>query len=112
MLPSSFDGIDSDELSVEQIVHGPPEYSGWESRNGKLYEYFDVRRFEDLLCRRPKGCSDPELNTGNSPLKQLISQYLDANDFDDLAEIIGQHLNFIGEMTLRLCLRFEVNDPP
>ena len=33
MLPSSFDGKDSDELTVEQIVHGPPEYSQWESRN-------------------------------------------------------------------------------
>ena len=33
MLPSSFDGIDSDELTVEQIVHGPPEYSQWENRN-------------------------------------------------------------------------------
>ena len=33
MLPSSFDGMDSDELSAEQIVHGPPKYSGWESRN-------------------------------------------------------------------------------
>ena len=33
MLPSSFDGIDNDELTIEQIVHGPPEYRGWESRN-------------------------------------------------------------------------------
>jgi len=33
MLPSSFDGIDSDELTIEQIVHGPPEYSQWEERN-------------------------------------------------------------------------------
>jgi hypothetical protein len=33
MLPSSFDGKDSDELIIEQIVHGPPEYNGWESRN-------------------------------------------------------------------------------
>ena len=33
MLPSSFDGKDSDELTVERIVHGPPEYSQWESRN-------------------------------------------------------------------------------
>ena len=33
MLPSSFDGMDSDELTVEQIVHGPPEYSKWENRN-------------------------------------------------------------------------------
>ena len=33
MLPSSFDGKDSDELSIEQIVHGPPEYSQWERRN-------------------------------------------------------------------------------
>ena len=33
MLPSSFDGIDSDELTIKQIVHGPPEYSQWKSRN-------------------------------------------------------------------------------
>ena len=33
MLPSSFDGKDSDELTIEQIVHGPPEYSQWEARN-------------------------------------------------------------------------------
>ena len=33
MLPSSFDGKDCDELTIEQIVHGPPEYSQWESRN-------------------------------------------------------------------------------
>ena len=33
MLPSSFDGKDSDELTIEQIVHGPPEYSQWEERN-------------------------------------------------------------------------------
>ena len=33
MLPSSFDGKDSDELTIEQIVHGPLEYSQWESRN-------------------------------------------------------------------------------
>jgi len=25
--------MDSDELTVEQIVHGPPEYSQWENRN-------------------------------------------------------------------------------
>ena len=30
---SSFDGTDSDELTIEQIVHRPPEYSQWESRN-------------------------------------------------------------------------------
>ena len=36
MLPSSFDGIDNDELTIGQIVHGPPEYSQWENRN--LYE--------------------------------------------------------------------------
>ena len=28
-----FDGMDGDELTVEQIVHGPPEYSQWENRN-------------------------------------------------------------------------------
>jgi len=33
MLSSSFDGKDSDELTIEQIVHGPPEYSQWEKRN-------------------------------------------------------------------------------
>ena len=33
MLPSSFDGKDSDELTIEQKVHGSPEYSQWESRN-------------------------------------------------------------------------------
>ena len=33
MLPSSFDGKDSDEFTIEQIVYGPPEYSHWESRN-------------------------------------------------------------------------------
>ena len=33
MLPSSFDGMDSDELTLGQIVHGPPEYSQWENRN-------------------------------------------------------------------------------
>ena len=33
MLPSSFDGMDSDDMTVEQIVHGPPEYSKWENRN-------------------------------------------------------------------------------
>ena len=33
LLPSSFDGKDSDELTIEQIVHGPSEYSHWERRN-------------------------------------------------------------------------------
>ena len=33
MLSSSFGGKDSDELTIEQIVHGPPEYSQWEERN-------------------------------------------------------------------------------
>jgi hypothetical protein len=33
MLPSSFDGKDWDELSFEEQVHGPPEYSQWEDRN-------------------------------------------------------------------------------
>jgi hypothetical protein len=33
MLPSSLDGRDWDELSFEEQVHGPPEYSQWESRN-------------------------------------------------------------------------------
>ena len=35
MLTLSFDGKDSDELTIEQIVHGPPEYSQWESRNSR-----------------------------------------------------------------------------
>ena len=29
----SYDGKVSGELTIEQIVHGPPEYSQWESRN-------------------------------------------------------------------------------
>ena len=33
MLPSSFDGKDWDELSFEEQVYGPPEYSQWEDRN-------------------------------------------------------------------------------
>jgi hypothetical protein len=33
MLPCSFDGKDGNELSIKQIVHGPPDYSQWESRN-------------------------------------------------------------------------------
>ena len=33
MLPSSFDGKDWDELSFEEQVYGPLEYSGWENRN-------------------------------------------------------------------------------
>ena len=33
MLSSSFGGKDSDELTIEQIVHGPPEYSQWQERN-------------------------------------------------------------------------------
>ncbi|MDC1382390.1 hypothetical protein N8500_02785 [Candidatus Puniceispirillum sp.] len=33
MLPSSFDGKDWGELSFEEQVHGPPEYSQWENRN-------------------------------------------------------------------------------
>ena len=33
MLTSSFDGMKSDELNIEQIVHGSPEYSQWESRS-------------------------------------------------------------------------------
>ena len=33
ILPSSFDGKDWDELSFEEQVYGPPEYSGWENRN-------------------------------------------------------------------------------
>ena len=33
MLPSSFDGKNWDNLSFEQQVQGPPEYSQWEDRN-------------------------------------------------------------------------------
>ena len=33
MLPSSFDGKDSDDLTMEEQIHGPPEYSQWEDRN-------------------------------------------------------------------------------
>ncbi len=33
MLPSSFDDKDWNELTFEEKVLGPPEYSGWESRN-------------------------------------------------------------------------------
>ena len=33
MLPSSFDGRDSDELAIEQIVQGPPKYSQWDGKN-------------------------------------------------------------------------------
>ena len=33
MLPPSFDGKDWGELSFEEQVYGPPEYSGWENRN-------------------------------------------------------------------------------
>ena len=32
MLPSSFDGMDTDDMTVEQIVHGPSEYSQWGKR--------------------------------------------------------------------------------
>ena len=31
--PTSFDGKDWQELTFEERVHGPLEYSGWESRN-------------------------------------------------------------------------------
>ena len=33
MLPSSFDGMDIDDMTIEQILHGPPEYSKWKNRN-------------------------------------------------------------------------------
>ena len=45
MLPSSFDGKNWDELSFEEQVYGPPEYSGWENRNSQMQE--DQRK--DLL---------------------------------------------------------------
>ncbi|MDB2639058.1 hypothetical protein N9Y91_08680 [Alphaproteobacteria bacterium] len=33
MLPSSFDDREWNDLTFEEQVHGPPEYSGWENRN-------------------------------------------------------------------------------
>ena len=33
MLPSSFDGKEWSDLTFEEQVHGPPEYSQWEDRN-------------------------------------------------------------------------------
>ena len=33
MLPSSFDGREFEDLSIEEIVSGPPEYSKWKGRN-------------------------------------------------------------------------------
>lgn len=33
MLPSSFDDRESNDLTFEEQVHGPPEYSQWENRN-------------------------------------------------------------------------------
>ena len=33
LLPSSFDGMDVDEMTLKQIIEGPPEYRGWQSRN-------------------------------------------------------------------------------
>ena len=33
MLPSSFDGKEWNDLTFEEQVHGPPEYSQWEDRN-------------------------------------------------------------------------------
>ena len=33
MLPSSFDDREVEDLSIEEIVSGPPEYSKWEGRN-------------------------------------------------------------------------------
>jgi hypothetical protein len=32
-LGESFDGKDSDDLTMEEQIHGPPEYSQWEERN-------------------------------------------------------------------------------
>ena len=38
MRPSSFDGKDSDELTIVQIIEGPPEYRGWSLNNiGQKY---------------------------------------------------------------------------
>ena len=33
MLPSSFDNMEFDDLSVEMIADGPPEYDNWNKRN-------------------------------------------------------------------------------
>ena len=33
MLPSSFEGIEVEDLSFEEQANGPPEYRRWESRN-------------------------------------------------------------------------------
>ena len=33
MLPSSFDGKEWNDLTFEEQIHGPPEYSHWEERN-------------------------------------------------------------------------------
>jgi hypothetical protein len=33
MLPSSFDGKEGNELTSEEQIHGPPEYSQWEEKN-------------------------------------------------------------------------------
>lgn len=33
MLPSSFDALEWNDLTFEEQVHGPPEYSHWENRN-------------------------------------------------------------------------------
>ena len=33
LLPSSFDGRECNDLSFEEQVHRPPEYSQWEDRN-------------------------------------------------------------------------------
>ena len=33
MLPSSFDGKEWSDLTFEEQIHGPPEYSKWEDRN-------------------------------------------------------------------------------
>lgn len=32
-IPSAFDSLDSDDLSLEDIILGPPEFSGWNYRN-------------------------------------------------------------------------------
>ena len=37
-LSVSFDTLDKhgDELTIEQIIYGPPEYSQWEDRNSQM----------------------------------------------------------------------------
>ena len=36
LLPSSFDGMNSDEMTLKQIIEGPPEYRGRKNRNKEI----------------------------------------------------------------------------